>query len=1049
MISRFFITRPIFAIVISAFIVLGGLGGIRALPIAAYPNIVPPTVAVSAFYPGATAETISETVAAPLEEQINGVEGMLYMRSVAAGDGTLTINVTFEVGTNPDLAAVNVNNRLQAAVPRLPEEVRRQGVTARKTSPNFLEIISMSSPDGSKDALTISNYALLNVMDEIRRIRGVGDVQMFGQNYAIRIWLQPDRLAQMGLTPTDVVNAVREQNSQFAAGRIGVEPMDQHVDFTYAVTAQGRLATPEEFGEIIVHSTDAGSIVRLKDVARVELGANSYNVEATSGGKTSVFLATFLAPGANAIETGDAIRTRLAELKESFPPGISYDIPYDTVRFVKMSIEEVVKTLVEAMILVFFVVLVFLRNWRATLIPMLAVPVSLIGAFGAMFLFGFSINMLTLFGMVLSIGIVVDDAIVVLENVERIMSSEGLPPAAATEKAMTEVTRPVIAIVLVLCAVFLPVAFLGGLVGEMYRQFAVTISVSVAISGFVALTLTPALCAMLLRHEDHVGHGILDRFHEWFDRMTHRYTQGVQFVMKRALLAAGVFAAMVVVIFSLLHTVPKSLAPTEDQGYVFMIAVLQDAASLERTRKAVNTVADAMRGNPAVEQTAAVAGIDPLTFASRTNAGAMWLPLIPWDKRKDPSMSPAAVVGAVFAAGAKVKDAFFIAFEPPPIEGLGQTGGFEAYIQSKGRGDAKELEKVTQEFVAVASQRKELRNVLTTYSASVPQIRVDLDRDKAKMLGVPVSDVFDTLQSTFGALYVNDFNRSGRVFQVQVQSEPRFRAYPEDIRNVYVRSQSGQLVPLTALATLREVSGPEVVERFNVFPAAKVMGSAAAGFSSGDSIRVIEEVAKEKLPAGYTLALSGAAYQEKASGGASQNVFLLGVLMVFLILAALYERWTLPLAVILAVPFAAFGALLAIFVRGLQIDIYFQIGLLTLVGLAAKNAILIVEFAVIKHAEGMSVRDAAIEGARLRFRPIIMTSMALIFGVLPLALSNGAGAASRHSLGTSVIGGMIAATFIATFFVPLFYRWIGAWRDIPVHAHPPAHPPAPEPKLLS
>jgi HAE1 family hydrophobic/amphiphilic exporter-1/multidrug efflux pump len=638
---------------------------------------------------------------------------------------------------------------------------------------------------------------------------------------------------------------------------------------------------------------------------------------------------------------------------------------------------------------------------------------------------------------------------VVLENVERIMSSEGLPPAAATEKAMTEVTRPVIAIVLVLCAVFLPVAFLGGLVGEMYRQFAVTISVSVAISGFVALTLTPALCAMLLRHEDHVGHGILDRFHEWFDRMTHRYTQGVQFVMKRALLAAGVFAAMVVVIFSLLHTVPKSLAPTEDQGYVFMIAVLQDAASLERTRKAVNTVADAMRGNPAVEQTAAVAGIDPLTFASRTNAGAMWLPLIPWDKRKDPSMSPAAVVGAVFAAGAKVKDAFFIAFEPPPIEGLGQTGGFEAYIQSKGRGDAKELEKVTQEFVAVASQRKELRNVLTTYSASVPQIRVDLDRDKAKMLGVPVSDVFDTLQSTFGALYVNDFNRSGRVFQVQVQSEPRFRAYPEDIRNVYVRSQSGQLVPLTALATLREVSGPEVVERFNVFPAAKVMGSAAAGFSSGDSIRVIEEVAKEKLPAGYTLALSGAAYQEKASGGASQNVFLLGVLMVFLILAALYERWTLPLAVILAVPFAAFGALLAIFVRGLQIDIYFQIGLLTLVGLAAKNAILIVEFAVIKHAEGMSVRDAAIEGARLRFRPIIMTSMALIFGVLPLALSNGAGAASRHSLGTSVIGGMIAATFIATFFVPLFYRWIGAWRDIPVHAHPPAHPPAPEPKLLS
>ena len=1046
MISRFFITRPIFALVISAFIVLGGLGGIRALPIAAYPNIVPPQVAVAAVYPGATAETISETVAAPIEEQINGVEGMLYMQSVAAGDGTLSVNITFEVGTDPDMAAVNVNNRVQAAVPRLPEEVRRQGVTVRKTSPNFLQIISLSSPDGTQDALSISNYALLNVLDEIRRIKGVGDVQMFGQNYSIRIWLQPDKLAQLGLTPTDVVNAVREQNSQFAAGRIGVEPMDQHVDFTYAVTAQGRLATPEEFGEIIVHSTDAGSIVRLKDVARIELGANSYNVEASAGGKTAVFLATFLAPGANAIQTGDAIRARLAELKPGFPPGIDYDIPYDTVRFVKISIKEVIKTLFEAMALVFIVVLVFLRNLRATLIPMLAVPVSLIGTFGAMYLFGFSINMLTLFGMVLSIGIVVDDAIVVLENVERIMTKENLPPQQATEKAMTEVTRPVIAIVLVLCAVFLPVAFLGGLVGEMYRQFAVTISVSVAISGFVALTLTPALCAMLLRHEDHVGHGILDRFHDWFDRMTHRYTEGVRFVMKRAALAAAVFGVMIVAIFGLVHMVPKSLAPTEDQGYVFMITVLQDAASMERTRKAVNTVAEQLRENPAVQQTAAVAGIDPLTFASRTNAGAMWLPLIPWDERKDPSMSPEAVVGAVYAASAKVKDALFFAFPPPPIEGLGQTGGFEAYIQSKGRGDAKDLERVTQEFVAAASQRKELMGVITTYSASVPQIRVDLNRDKAKMLGVRVSDVFDTLQSTFGALYVNDFNRSGRVFQVQLQSEPRFRAYPEDIRNVYVRSQSGQLVPLTALATLREVSGPEVVERFNVFPAAKVMGSAKPGYSSGDAIRVIEEVAKEKLPAGYALSLTGAAYQEKVSGGTSQSIFILGVIMVFLILAALYERWTLPLVVILAVPFAAFGAFAAVFARQLQNDIYFQIGLLTLVGLAAKNAILIVEFAVIKHAEGMSVFDAAIEGARLRFRPIIMTSMALIFGVLPLAISTGAGAASRHSLGTSVIGGMIAATFIATFFVPLFYRLIGVWRDKPVHAHPPH---VAEPKPLS
>jgi HAE1 family hydrophobic/amphiphilic exporter-1/multidrug efflux pump len=1030
MISTFFIRRPIFAVVISAFIVLAGLGGIRALPVAAYPNIIPPQVTVTAVYPGATAETIAETVAAPLEEQINGVEGMLYMQSINAGDGTLTINVTFEVGSDPDLATINVNNRIQAAVPRLPEEARRQGVIVRKASASILQIISLSSPDGTQDALAMSNYALLNIIDEVRRVPGVGDVQMFGQNYSMRIWMQPDKLAQLGLTPSDVTAAVREQNSQFAAGRIGVEPMDRSVDFTYAVTAQGRLATPEEFGQIVVHTTEAGSIVRLKDIARVELGANNYNFDSYTDGRPAVFILTFLQPGANAIETGDGIRQRMDELAAEFPKGLQYELPYDTIRFVKVSIKEVVKTLIEAMILVFFVVLLFLQNWRATLIPMLAVPVSLIGTFGAMYLLGFSINMLTLFGMVLSIGIVVDDAIVVLENVERLMRTEKMTPRAATEEAMREVTRPVIAIVLVLCAVFLPVAFLGGLVGEMYRQFAMTISVSVAISGFVALTLTPALCATLLRHEETgLRRGILGRFNDWFVRMTGRYERGVRFFMRRGALAAGVFVAMVVAIFGLFRFVPDSLAPTEDQGYIFMVAILQDAASMERTRKAVGAMSEQMSGHPAVQTVAGVAGIDPLTFASRTNAGAVWLPLKPWDERGDEDLSPAAVVNAVYGASGAVKDAFFLAFEPPPIEGLGATGGFEAYIQSRGRGDAKELERVAQEFVQVASKREELVNIATTYSASVPQIRIDLDREKAMTLGVPVNEVFETLQSTFGALYVNDFNRSGRVFQVQLQSEPRFRAYPEDIRDVYVRSGSGELVPLTALATVREVSGPEVVERFNVFTAAKIMGAAAPGYSSGDALTLIEQLAEEHLPSGYSLAWTGAAFQEKASGGASQGVYLLGVLMVFLILAALYERWTLPFAVILAVPFAAFGALTAAFLRGLENDIYFQIGMLTLVGLAAKNAILIVEFANMKHQEGMSVADAAIQGARLRFRPIIMTSLALIFGVLPLAVSSGAGAASRHSLGTSVIGGMLAATFIATLFVPLFFKVIAGWRS--------------------
>jgi hydrophobe/amphiphile efflux-1 (HAE1) family protein len=697
---------------------------------------------------------------------------------------------------------------------------------------------------------------------------------------------------------------------------------------------------------------------------------------------------------------------------------------------VKISIKEVVKTLLEAMVLVFFVVLLFLHNWRATIIPMLAVPVSLIGTFGAMYAFGFSINMLTLFGMVLSIGIVVDDAIVVLENVERIMTTEKLPAPEATRKAMREVTRPVIAIVLVLTAVFLPVAFLGGLVGEMYRQFAVTISVSVAISGFVALTLTPALCAALLRHDQVVHHGVLQRFNEWFTRVTGRYEQGVRFVMKRSAVALGVFVAIIVATVSLFRIVPSSLAPTEDQGYVFVIGFLQDAAALKRTVDAFGAVEAEMREHPAVANVMTVAGMDPLTFSFKTNAGLVWVPLKPWDERTgDENLSPGAVVNAIFKAGSKVKDAFFFAVEPPPIEGLSNVGGFEMYIQSRGRGTARDLEAVVQKFVQAASQRKELAGVTTTYSASVPQMRIDLDREKAMTLGVSVPEVFDTLQSTFGALYVNDFNRSGRVYQVQLQSEPRFRAYPEDIRNVYVRARSGELVPLTAIASIREVTGPEIVERFNVFNSAKVIGGAAKGYSSGDALRVVEEVARQALPAGYQLAWTGTAYQEKVSGGASNSVYLLGVLMVFLILAAQFERWTLPIAVILAVPFAAFGAFVAVFLRGLENDIYFQIGMLTLVGLAAKNAILIVEFALMRYHEGMPLAAAAVEGAKLRFRPIIMTSLALIFGVLPLAVSSGAGAASRHSLGTSVIGGMLAATFIATLFTPLFFRWIAGWSE--------------------
>jgi HAE1 family hydrophobic/amphiphilic exporter-1/multidrug efflux pump len=1027
-ISRFFIDRPIFASVLSAFIVIAGLAALRVLPVAQYPDILPPEVDLQAFYPGANAETVAETVAAPLEQAINGVDNMLYVRSASAGNGALGMTITFAIGTDPDLAAINVSNRVQSALSQLPEEVRRQGVSVRKRSTSFLQIIALDSEDPRFDAVFISNYALLNVLDELRRVPGVGDAQIFGaKDYSIRIWLRPDRLAQLGLTPSDVAAAVREQNAQFAAGRVGEEPTRGDADFTFSVTTLGRLAEPEQFEGIVVRTTEAGGIVRLKDVARVELGSREYSFSAARNGKPTVPIGIFLKPGANALEVGDAVRARMLEMQESFPAGLDWSIPYDTTVYVKVSIVEVVKTLAEAMLLVFAVVFLFLQNWRATLIPMLAVPVSLVGTFAAMLLLGFSVNTLTLFGMVLAIGIVVDDAIVVLENVERIMASENLSPRDATVKAMDQVTRPVIAIVFVLTAVFLPVAFLGGLVGEMYRQFAITIAVSVAISGFVALTLTPALCASLLRHEDAVSHGWLHSFEDWFARMTGRYARGVAFMMRHGVLTLALFGVMIAATLGLVRAVPAALAPAEDQGYVMVIPILQDAASLKRTEAVNARLTEALLAHPAVEQVMTFSGLDVLTFSLRTNTGITWVNLKDWSERAGEELSAKGVAGYVFGVGSQIKDAFVLAFEPPPIEGLSMTGGFDGFVQSRGGGDYKQLEAAVQKLVAAANQRPELAGVTTSYSASVPQIRIDLDREKAKLLGVNVAEVFETLQSTFGALYVNDFNRAGRVFRVHLQSEAEFRAHPDDIRDVYVRTGGGELIPLTTLVTVREVTGPEIIERYNVFPSAKILGGPAPGYSSGQALAIMEQLAKETLPDGYALEWTGTSFQEKATGGASQTVFLVGVLMVLLVLAAQYERWTLPFAVILAVPFAAFGAFLAVFLRGLENDIYFQIGLVTLVGLASKNAILIVEFAQLKVQEGMPVDQAAIEGAKLRFRPIVMTSLAFILGVTPLALSSGAGAASRHSIGTGVIGGMLAATFIATLFVPVFFSWVASW----------------------
>jgi multidrug efflux pump len=1032
-ISNFFIDRPLFATVVSAFIVIAGLAAFRELPVAMYPDITPPQIAVTTVYPGASADVIAESVAAPLEQALNGVEDMLYMLSASSStSSSLTIALTFAVGTDPDVALINVQNRVQSALQLLPEEVRRQGVTIQKALPSFLMIISFDSPDGRYDELFISNFATLNVVDELRRLPGIGNVQVFGaRDYAIRIWLQPDKLTELGLTPGDVVAAVREQNTQSAAGRLGDEPMVEQVDLTLTVTTQSRLSDPEQFERIVLRAGEDGRVVRLRDVARVELGARDYGFALSRQGRPVIGAALQLAPDANALESAAAVYAKMAELEPSFPEGLEWSIPYDTSKYVRTSMREVALTFIEALILVFFVVWLFLYNLRATVIPSVAVPVSLIGTFAGMYLLDFSINSLTLFGMVLAIGIVVDDAIVVLENVERHMRDEHVSARDATRRAMAEVSRPVIAIVLVLNAVFLPVAFLGGLAGEMYRQFAITIAVSVTISGFVALTLTPAMCAKLLKTGEVEPSGFLAYFDRAFMRVTRFYTTCVRWVLRHSVVAVAAIAVMIVAILWLQRSVPSELAPNEDQGYVLAIAALPPAAALKRTQAALDQLDRAAFAHPAFFDNITVAGFDVQTGGQRSNSGVSFILLKDWEEREAPGLAADEVAGALTGAVASVRDALIFTVSPPPIEGMSNVGGLEGFVQSRSN-DYAELELVTQTLIAAARERPEFEasSLFTTYSAQVPRINVDIDIEKAKLLGVSLDDINLTLQSTFGSYYVNDFNRQGRVYRVQLQSDAKYRMHPEDLRDVSVRSASGAMIPLTALATVKSVTGPDLIERFNLFPAARLSGEPTPGYSSGQALAVLEEVAAQVLPEGYSLAWSGVSYQEKTSSQSTAGIFGLAVLMVFLILAAQYERITLPFAVILAVPFAVFGAFLAVWLRGINNDRYLQIGLVTLVGLAAKNAILIVEFAAHMAREGgMSLRDAAVEAARLRFRPIVMTSLAFILGVVPLAISTGAGAASRHSIGTGVIGGMLAATFIAVLFVPSFFVWTSRAGD--------------------
>ncbi|SMC83112.1 multidrug efflux pump [Fulvimarina manganoxydans] len=1027
--SRFFVDRPIFAAVISIIITLGGFMAMQSLPIEQYPQLVPPQVVVTANYPGASAETLAQTVSAPIEQQINGVEDMIYMQSTNSSTGTANISVTFASGTDPDQATINVNNRVQQATASLPQEVQRLGVTVAKRSSQILAVITMASDDPRYDATYVSNYALLYVLDELKRLPGIGEAQLFGaRNYSMRIWLRPDQLASYGLTPTDVATAIRDQNAQFAAGQFGAPPTDNDLAFTYSVTTEGRLPDAEAFENIILRSDSNGSSLLLKDVARVELGAQDYGFNGSYNGTPAVPIGIYLQPGANALSTLEAVNTRMSELQESFPDGISYAIPFDTTKFIEASIEEVIHTFIEAMVLVFIVVFVFLQSFRATLIPMLAVPVSIIGTFGVLLAFGFSINLLTLFGLVLAIGIVVDDAIVVLENVERIMRDEGLPPKEATAKAMSEVTGPVIAIVLVLCAVFVPVAFLGGLAGTMYQQFAITIAVSVTISGIVALSLTPALCSVLLKQSHSKPIAPFRWFNRRFDALTRAYGAGVAFVMRRAILALILFAALLGGTYHFLQTLPGSLVPNEDQGINFAVAILPPAASLQRTTEVMNEVVENLSHHPAVQDVTAFAGFDLLAGVQKSSAGVAFISLKDWGEREDPSLDARNLVGPFIGMNAGVEDGMVLAFNPPPIQGLSTTGGFDLFVQDRNGAGSQGLLEAANGLVAAAAERPELAGVRTTFSANVPQYRIEVDREKAKALNVPISSIFTTMQSTFGSLYVNDFTLLGRNYRVTLQSEADFRQSPEDLRFVYVQSASGSMIPLDTLLNVERIVGPDLIERFNAFNAAKISGGPAPGYSSGQALAAMQEIAANSLPEGFQIAWTGSAYQEIQAGGTGGIAIGFGILMVFLILAAQYERWTLPIAVILAVPFAAFGALLAIYLRGLDNDVYFQIGLVTLVGLAAKNAILIVEFAVLKREEGLSAFDAALEGAKLRFRPIVMTSLAFILGVVPLAISTGAGSASRHSIGTGVIGGMLAATFVAIFFIPLFYRLLSPDR---------------------
>jgi len=1039
--SRFFIERPIFANVIAIATVLIGIVAMLALPVEQFPEITPPTVRVSANYPGANAQVVANTVAAPIEQQVNGVEDMLYMSSTSSSDGSYSLTVTFEIGTDLDAAQVLVQNRVSAAEPLLPEDVARQGVTVKKQAANILLVISLTSPDSTYDNLFLSNYATLRLRDELSRIYGVGDVTVFGTgNYSMRVWLDPQKLKARGLTTDEVVAAIREQNVQVAAGQIGQPPSPDAQDFQYTVSVLGRLSDVAQFEEIIVKRGEGTQATRLKDIARIELGAQTYDQFNLRQGKPTANIGIYQLPGANALNVTEEVIATIERMSKSFPPGVEYGFPLNTTEFVEASIHEVYKTLIEAGVLVLVVIMVFLQDWRAVLIPATTVPVTIIGAFAAMAALGFSINMLTLFGLVLAIGIVVDDAIVIVENAAHHIE-RGLAPKPATIKAMDEVLGPIIGITLVLMAVFLPSAFLGGITGQLYRQFALTIAATAVISAINAVTLKPAQCALWLRppkEKKNAFYRGFNRVYGWFE---HIYVAIVRRFIRHTFATMVAFTVLIALSAWWYTRVPTGFFPQEDQGYVFIAVQLPDAASQQRSQGVMRKIDTILEEMPGVADWITIGGLSLLDNSSASNAGTLFVTFDPWDARLKQGLTLDAMLNQMRMKFGPIEDAIIFPFAPPAVRGIGVSGGFQMQVEDRGDVGSHELQQVTQEIVGKASSQSGLAALNTTFRPGVPQIFVDVDRTKVKALNIPLGTVFATLQAYLGSAYVNDFNKFGRTYQVRVQAEPAFRARAEDIERLEVRNLEGQMIPMSSIATVKRSFGPQIINRYNLYPSSSINGQPAPGYSSGEALGLMEQIAADTLPANMGFEWTGMSYQERKVGSEAILVFVLAVLLVYLVLAAQYESWFSPMAVILVVPLGLLGAIAAVSLRGMDNNLYTQIGIVLIIALASKNAILIVEFARDLRAQGKSIVDAAVDASRMRFRPILMTSFAFILGVLPLAIATGAGAGGQQALGTAVIGGMLASTILAVFFVPVFFvvfQRLGEWWSgpPPVRAEP-------------